>query len=423
LATAAQGFGDQRIRVELAGVYRLRLSPIRSYPTLLGQDKERESGHRSCGSSLALPALVSPSIANVNRFPSDSISTSSLVTLANARATPTNQVKEIPASRMEIVKRRFENKVFSKETVDILMESVRESTSASYESAWKNWVNWNNKKGSDPLSSSLIIILQFLTDIANSGSSYSSVNTSRSMLSSTLDPIDGYKIGEHPTVVQLLKGCFNRKPPKARYNSLWDPDVVLNYLNSLPNNSDLGVAVLSKKLATLLALATIYRVSEIMAISFHSLKFSPTAASFSLTRPKKAQHSGPLKSFVLPRFKGKCCPVECLESYVAISGEWRDPDSSALFLAIRRPHKPVGSSTLGNWIKSCLSDAGLDPSSFSAHSTRGAAASKAVKQGIPVDTVLKTANWSRESTFQKFYHYELVVTTVTEAVLTQISSE
>jgi hypothetical protein len=38
------------------------------------------------------------------------------------------------------------------------------------------------------------------------------------MLSSTLDPIDGYKIGEHPTVVQLLKGCFNRKPPKARYN-------------------------------------------------------------------------------------------------------------------------------------------------------------------------------------------------------------
>lgn len=257
LATAAQGFGDQRIRVELAGVDRLRLSLIRSYPTLLGQDKERESGHRSCGSSLALPALVSPSIANVNRFPSDSISTSSLVTLANARATPTNQVKEIPASRMEIVKRRFENKVFSKETVDILMESVRESTSASYESAWKNWVNWNNKKGSDPLSSSLIIILQFLTDIAYSSSSYSSVNTSRSMLSSTLDPIDGYKIGEHPTVVQLLKGCFNRKPPKARYNSLWDPDVVLNYLNSLPNNSDLGVAVLSKKLATLLALATI----------------------------------------------------------------------------------------------------------------------------------------------------------------------
>ncbi len=191
----------------------------------------------------------------------------------------------------------------------------------------------------------------------------------------------------------------------------------------MPNNSDLGAAVLSKKLATLLALATISHVSEIMSISFHSLRFSPTAASFSLTQPKKAQHSGPLKSFVLPRFKGKCCPVECLESYVAISGEWRDPDSSAIFLSIRRPHKPVGSSTLVHWIKTCLSDAVLDPSSFSAHSTRGAAASKAVKQGIPVDTVFKTANWSRESTFQKFYHRELVGTTVTEAVLTQISSE
>lgn len=167
LATADQGFSDQRIRVELAGVARLSLSPIRSYPTLLGQDKERESGHRSRGSSLALSALVSPSIANVDRFPSDSNSVLSLVTLANARATPTNPVKEIPASQVEVVRRRFESKGFSKGTVDILMESVCESTTASYESAWKNWVNWNHKQGSDPFSSSLVIILQFLTDMAN----------------------------------------------------------------------------------------------------------------------------------------------------------------------------------------------------------------------------------------------------------------
>ncbi|KZS03849.1 Uncharacterized protein APZ42_033327 [Daphnia magna] len=58
------------------------------------------------------------------------------------------------------------------------------------------------------------------------------------MISSTLDPIDGHKIGEHPTVVQLLKGCFNRPPLKARYNSLWDPDVVLKYLDYLPDNAD-----------------------------------------------------------------------------------------------------------------------------------------------------------------------------------------
>ena len=43
LATAAQGFGDQRIRVELAGVDRLRLSPIRSYPTLLGKIKKEKA--------------------------------------------------------------------------------------------------------------------------------------------------------------------------------------------------------------------------------------------------------------------------------------------------------------------------------------------------------------------------------------------
>ncbi|KAK4004225.1 hypothetical protein OUZ56_005967 [Daphnia magna] len=56
------------------------------------------------------------------------------------------------------------------------------------------------------------------------------------------------------------------------------------------------------------------------------------------------------------------------------------------------PHKPVSSSTLGHWIKACSSDAGLDPSSFYAHSTHSATASKAVKQGVSVDLVLKTVN-------------------------------
>ncbi len=54
---------------------------------------------------------------------------------------------------------------------------------------------------------------------------------------------------------------------------------------------------------------------------------------------------------------------------------------------------------------------------FKAHSARGAAALKAVGAGIPVDTVLKTANWSVESTFTKFYYREVVSENIAEAVL------
>ena len=42
--------------------------------------------------------------------------------------------------------------------------------------------------------------------------------------------------------------------------------------------------------------------------------------------------------------------------------------------------------------------------SFSAHSTRGSAASKATKLGVPADKILKSASWSRENTLKRYYH-------------------
>jgi hypothetical protein len=65
----------------------------------------------------------------------------------------------------------------------------------------------------------------------------------------------------------------------------------------------------------------------------------------------------------------------------------------------------VGSETTG-----CLQDAGIDIESFSAHSTRGAASSKAILMGVPIDpidSVLRAANWAAESTFRQFYNREL----------------
>jgi hypothetical protein len=69
-----------------------------------------------------------------------------------------------------------------------------------------------------------------------------------------------------------------------------------------------------------------------------------------------------------------------------------------------------------------MTDAGLDPAAFSAHSTRGAAASKAVKQGVPIESVLHAANWSTESTFRKFYHHDLIRFSVADAVVYQQTS-
>ena len=53
------------------------------------------------------------------------------------------------------------------------------------------------------------------------------------------------------------------------------------------------------------------------------------------------------------------------------------------------------------WVKDVLRLSGVDISTFRAGSTRAAATSKATEQGAPLDVVMHTAGWTRESTFAK----------------------
>ena len=82
--------------------------------------------------------------------------------------------------------------------------------------------------------------------------------------------------------------------------------------------------------------------------------------------------------------------------------------TTSLLISTNRPHGHVSVATVGRWIKEQLSVAGIDTSTFSAHSTRGAAASKAAGAGIPIQTILDSGHWAKESTFARFYHREAV---------------
>ena len=47
---------------------------------------------------------------------------------------------------------------------------------------------------------------------------------------------------------------------------------------------------------------------------------------------------------------------------------------------------------------------GIDTKTFTGHSTRTASGSKAKEAGVPTGEMLKRGFWSKESTFEKFYH-------------------
>ena len=75
-----------------------------------------------------------------------------------------------------------------------------------------------------------------------------------------------------------------------------------------------------------------------------------------------------------------------------------------LFLSIIDPFESIGTQTIAIWIKTVMSDAGIDVVIFKSHSTRNASTSAALVKGADFENAKNCAGWSKKSeVFAKFY--------------------
>lgn len=88
--------------------------------------------------------------------------------------------------------------------------------------------------------------------------------------------------------------------------------------------------------------------------------------------------------------------------------QYRTSDMNRLFLTYKKPYKEANKQSISRWIRIMLTNSGLDTAIFSAHTTRHAATSAAARKGVLLDTIFRTAGWTRRSTtFAKFYNKPL----------------
>ena len=133
---------------------------------------------------------------------------------------------------------------------------------------------------------------------------------------------------------------------------------------------------------------------------------TPEGAVFQPSSLAKQSRPGKdLKQFFFPRFaeNTKLCPVSSLEHYLRVTQPLRG-EPAQLFISFIKPHQPVTSSTIARWLKEVIRDAGIDTNIFKAHSVRAASTSAAAMLGISTNEILEAADWSTESTFQRFYY-------------------
>ena len=78
--------------------------------------------------------------------------------------------------------------------------------------------------------------------------------------------------------------------------------------------------------------------------------------------------------------------------------------SNPLILSYIEPHQPITVQWIAHWIKDILEEAGVDMGTFKARSVRGAATSGTLAKGMSIEEILRTADWSSDSTFRRFYY-------------------
>lgn len=308
----------------------------------------------------------------------------------------------------------------SRSVTNLFYGSCAKSTWLQYEGIMKKYYSYCNKISANAFKPNLNVVLDFLSSLFESKLGYSYLNTARSGLSTLLPTIDGFKIGEHPSVVRLLKGVGRLRPPKCRYDLVWDVSKVLNLFKSWPNNEDMSLRRLSLKLVGLLALVTAQRCQTLCSIKVENIVFSSFCQikicdQMKTFDPHKSQ---PVLKLMPYDKDPKLCVVNCLKAYLQITKPIRWNNESYLFVSSVTPHKRVCTQTISKWLSCVLSDSGIDTTVYKGQSYRHASTSKAAKLGVSIDTIFNKAGWSGgSSVFGKFYNKPIVDSEYSTAIL------
>ena len=374
--------------------------------------------------------LVNSELVPVNSVPLHRLSqtdpTSSRSDTAHGQHRSSKSKSAHSTGRLAYLGKSLRERGVSAEAQELMLSAWRSSTNKNYDSAWRKWEDFCNDRDINPFSASIESILSFLASQFHKGHQYRSLNIYRSAISSIHPRIDGFEIGKHPMVTRLMKGVFNKRPPLPKYTTTWSVGDVLRYLRSLGCSSDLSLKDLSYKLATLLALVTAGRSSDLVLLSVNHSTSTREGIKFvlnGLSKQSRPNHTRPpilVQKYIEDPL---ICPIECFNTYVSRTNQFRSVDGQGLFvpaqlfLGISKPHAPIKACSIARWIKCTLSSAGIDTKKFSAHSTRGATTSKAVEGGATLTEVLQQADWSTARTFHGFYFRPSQVSSFSSAVL------
>lgn len=292
----------------------------------------------------------------------------------------------------------------------LIQSAWRNSTLKTYKAPWSRWVRWakaNNISINDPLPQQVAVFLSHLH--RNEHLSYGAILVHKSVISTFANPIKGEYLSSHPIIRHMLKAIGSQRPIQKKF--IWDIDILVEWLlnNSPCSNNFYEV---SRHVATLLLLYSGRRVHDLTLLHTDENSFEINS-DYVIFWPKfgsKTDNSNYQQS----GWKIKAHDNENINiiRWIRILNELSSirkgsKNITTLFITTRGEVKAASRTVIGGWVKSVLRAVGLNvsPGSF-----RSAVASSSFSKNVPVDTILKQANWKTENTFFKYYCRQILKT-------------
>lgn len=254
------------------------------------------------------------------------------------------------------------------ESLQITLASLDDSSYKQYETCFKKWWTFCAEREISPFESSVKNTLIFLTELYNAGAAHSSINCFRSAISLLV----GSDIAQDDNIKRFFKGISKLRSSKPKYDSTWDPKIVLDCLTLLSNNEKLSIKDLTRKIICLIALVTGHRIKTFSLIRVENIELKDKPIEIKI--PDRIKTSGSNRKqpvLVLPYYNKnkKICAASTLMHYIERTQSIRGKVET-LFISFKRSHGAVSAQTLSRWVKLTLKESGIDTDVFTAHSTR-----------------------------------------------------
>lgn len=397
----------------------LHFPSIPSYRSLLGQD-QRAASEQSTGS---LAVLARQGV--VQHLPADGSGDQEVASLQDVGVRHVNRSLSsssqlVSVSRCSSFWRTHSGELsdLSEQSRALVEASWRPNTESTYSSSWKQWTSWCGLQGVSKYSPGIADVMNFLSSLFDKGKEYRTINCARSMLSSTLLPIDNFPVGKHPMITRLLKGVFNKRPPVKVLFPTWSVKQVLVTLASWSPVSSLDLKTLTYKCVMLLALVTGRRASSLNILTCRSgyLQIGESTVVFQPLGLEKTTRPGHIGGPIVIESYNKSpeiCPVFYMKAYLKRTASIRSSDS--VFVTVNKPHGEASPATICRWLKSVISLSGQEGSGGS---TRSVSTSTGVGRGVTIDSIVKAGDWARSRTFRQHYYRPVPVNDLQNSLLT-----